>query len=91
MRSGRTVALRHYDRDLVAILVAVQRNVCAVGELQAQRVLTRLQVEGRGQLSLAEVDHGVGREDDFSGFHELLVDEDVHVAGTFAYLAGGVN
>ena len=30
-------------------------------------------------------------EDDFSGIDELLVDEDVHVAGTFVYFTGGFD
>ncbi len=66
---------------MCAPLANCKRSVCSPGS--RSRVVV--------SLPLAEVDHGVGGEDDVARVDEVLVHEDVHVAGTLAYLAGRIH
>ena len=74
--------------DGVTILVAVERDVGTVGELEIEDMHTWVESERGRELALAVVQVlGIG-ENDLTGWGEVGVDENVHVAGTLVDLAG---
>ena len=79
------------DGDRVAILVAVEGDVCAVGELEMQDMHARVECERGGELAFAVVEVLRIGEDDLAGWGEVGVDEDVHVACTLVDLAGRLD
>ena len=64
----------HVHRDFIAILVASQRYVGAVGKLQPQHVLTRRQLQRGGDLAFAKVQMLVIGDDHIARRHKVGVD-----------------
>ena len=65
--------------------------MCAVGELQAQRVLTRREFDRNCRLALAVVEVLLIGQDDFPGGDEVGIDKDVEMSGVPVDLTGRLD
>ena len=65
--------------------------MCAVGELQAQRVLTGREFKRYGCLALAVVEVLLIGRDDLSGGDEFGIDKDVEMSGAPVDLTGRLD
>ena len=75
------------DGDRVPIGVALERDVCAVGELQPQRVFAGREIERGGGLPLAVMEMRFIGGDDRAGVDKRCIDQNMEVSGAFVDLA----
>ena len=81
-------ALCNDNGDGVPVGVALERGVCAVGELKPQRVLAGRELKRRGRLRLAVVEVLFVGGDDDSCVDKRCIDQNMEVSGAFVDLAG---
>jgi len=81
-------ALGDDDCDGVPVGIALERGVCAVGELQPQRMFAGRELDRGGGLPFAVVEILFIGGDDFTGRNEVGIDKDVKVPRAVIQFAG---
>ena len=87
----RLRAFGNDNGDGVPVGIALERGVCAVGELKPKRVLARRELERGGRLRLTVVEVLFVGGDDDAGVDKRRIDQNMEVSGAFVDLAGRLD